>query len=410
MRGLRGNMNFWFLLVGQTGSSFGDIIYSMAIVSFAYVSTHSVMGTASLMIMSTAVRLLAGFVTIQVADRVPHRTVMIVGDVVRGVAVGTLGLISLRYELSMALLYAVTAVNAFAGAFFAPARASILPAAVTKDQLVQANGLIASSGQLVQTCAWALGGALISLVGAPVVILVNAASFLVSAVATWFIRCAAQPNESVVAKKQNPLERLKSGWREVWTNRVVRDVTIMDGLEAFANTIWSSAFMLAFTLQVLKAGQEWWGYQAAAYFVGAVAGGLIAAAASRWLSRKGGWSIALSSGGYALLTAWYALCGNPVVAVALSLVFGPIYQVRDVVQSSMLQSSVDTAVIARAFATRDLLLYAISAPAVAVMGLLADVAGTQAAYLAGAGLYAVVAVFAAMSAPIRSYKIAPAVS
>lgn len=44
----------------------------------------------------------------------------------------------------------------------------------------------------------------------------------------------------------------------------------------------------------------------------------------------------------------------------------------------------------------------------AAISFLADVAGPQAAYLAGAGLYGVVAVFSALSVPIRTYRMAAA--
>jgi MFS family permease len=356
------------------------------------------------MILTTVVRLGAGFIAVQVVDRVPHRTLMIAADIVRMVAVGVLGLFSLHHPLSLTAIYAATVVTAFAGAFFTPARSAILPSVVVRDQLVRANGLIASVDQLVQTAGWAVGAALVTLAGPPVVILVNAASFAISAVATVFVVAAATQESATPVAPLGPMARLKSGWTEVWSNRLVRDVTIMDGLEAFANTIWTSALMLAFTVRVLGVGQEWWGYQISAYCIGAIIGGAVAAVSAGWLSRWGGWTIALSSGTFAVLTLWYALMGSAPLAVGLCVAFGPVFQVRDVVQSSMLQASLDPRAIGRAFATREMLLMSLFGPALAAMSLLADVAGPRSAYVAGAALYGVVAVFAALSVPIRSYK------
>lgn len=408
MRSLLRNTGFWLLLSGQSVSALGDILYTVAVLSFTYAQTESVLGTASLMILTTLTRLLAGFVTVQVVDRLPHRRLMISADLVRGLAVGLLGLASFRWTLGLPAIYTVTFVSAFAGAFFSPARASILPQIVAKEELVRANGVIASVVQLIQTAAWAVGAALVSVVGTPTAILVNAASFLTSALATSLIDTA--PQDAPAQRREGPLERLKAGWDQVWSNRVVRDVTIMDGIETFANTVWTSALMLAFTVETLKVGKEWWGYQGSAYFVGTVLGGVIAAAAANWLSRKGGWMIAFSSANFALLTVWYALCGNAVVAVVLCVAFGPVYQVRDVVQSSMLQASLDPKVIGRAFATREMLLMTLFGPAMAAMSFVADAAGPHVAYLLGAGLYAVVAVFSALSVPIRTYRMATSAS
>jgi DHA3 family macrolide efflux protein-like MFS transporter len=407
LRRLAANSGFWLLLIGQSVSSLGDILYTVAVLSFTYAATRSAVGTASIMILTTVVRLVAGFVTVQVIDRLPHRTLMIGSDLVRAVAVAALAVFARGGALALPAIYAVTAVAAFAGAFFTPARSAILPALVEREHLVRANGLIASAVQLVQTGGWALGAGVVLVIGAPAAILINAASFLLSALATAFIAPPAPPPpwEGSPAAPMGPLERLKSGWTEVWSNRVVRDVTIMDGLETFANTIWTSPLMLAFTVQVLKVGQEWWGYQSSAYFVGTIIGGVVAALAAGWLSRWGGWTIALSSGSFALLTVWYVFAGNAPLAVALCVAFGPVYQLRDVMQSSMLQASLDPRAIGRAFATREMLLMGLFGPALVAMSLLADVAGPRSAFLVGAGLYGVVAVFAALSVPIRSYKL-----
>lgn len=277
MGSLLRNRGFWLLLSGQSISALGDILYTVAVLSFTYAQTESVLGTASLMILTTLTRLVAGFVTVQVVDRLPHRSLMMSADLVRGLAAGLLGLASFRWTLGLPAIYAVTFVAAFAGSFFSPARASILPQIVAREELVRANGVTA-------------------------------------------------------------------------------------------------------------------------------------AVAANWLSRKGGWMIAFSSASFALLTLWYAFCGNAVVAVVLCVAFGPVYQVRDVVQSSMLQASLDPKVIGRAFATREMLLMSLFGPAMAAMSFVADAAGPHVAYLLGAGLYAVVAVFSALSVPIRTYRMATSAS
>ncbi|MFZ5815760.1 MAG: MFS transporter [Bacillota bacterium] len=406
MQTLRRNTGFWLLMTGQSISLFGDILYTVAVLSFTYAQTNSVLGTASIMILTTLTRLMAGFVTMQVADRVPHRRLMILADLVRACSVGVLGLFSLRWELSLPAIYSATVVTAFAGAFYTPARSSILPSLVEREELVRANGLIAAVAQTVQMVAWAGGAMVVAAAGTSAAILFNAASFLLSALATALIR-PREMQPAAEAGGQGPLERLKAGWRLVWSNRVVRDVTIMDAIENFANVIWTSALLLAFTVEVLGAGPEWWGYQGSAFFVGTVIGGLVAAAASGWLARWGGWTIVASSASFALLTLWYTFAGSAPLAVALCVVFGPVYQLRDVMQSSMLQASLDPRMIARAFATREMLLMTLYGPAMAAMGLLADLGGPQAAYLTGAGLYALVALFAAGSVPIRTYSMAP---
>lgn len=50
---------------------------------------------------------------------------------------------------------------------------------------------------------------------------------------------------------------------------IVRDITVMDMIEALAGSVWSSAILLAFTAAVLHETEVWWGMFNASYFIGA---------------------------------------------------------------------------------------------------------------------------------------------
>ena len=61
----------------------------------------------------------------------------------------------------------------------------------------------------------------------------------------------------------------------------MRTLTFMDVCENIAGAVWIGAITLAFVTHDLKQGEEWWGFINAAYYTGAIIGGLLAA----WMSQ-----------------------------------------------------------------------------------------------------------------------------
>lgn len=68
-----------------------------------------------------------------------------------------------------------------------PARNSLVPRLVTKEQLVKANGLLSTSDQTVLLVGWGAGGLLVELLGAHQVLWLTAVCFLISTLSLFFI-------------------------------------------------------------------------------------------------------------------------------------------------------------------------------------------------------------------------------
>lgn len=123
--------------------------------------------------------LIGGLVT----DRFDRRRVIVVSDVVRGVALAVLGIVGLSGELELWHLYALVAVVGLGDALFLPAFGAIVPDVVPKDLLLQANSL----DHLVRPIGLRLvgplaGGALVASWGPSVALLADAGTFAVSTV------------------------------------------------------------------------------------------------------------------------------------------------------------------------------------------------------------------------------------
>jgi MFS family permease len=207
--------DFRYLWTGMTVSLLGDGIFLVAIAWQVYQLSNaptalSVVGVA--MSVPHVVLLLLGGV---VSDRFDRRKVMVGADVVRGIAIGILGLLSVTGALELWHVLVLTAFYGAGTAFFGPAFDAIVPDVVPPELLAEANSL----DQFVRPAAWrlagpALGGWLIGLWGPGGAFLVDAATFAVSIVAITLMHRTAQV-ESDEAMEGSAFSQVREGFRFV---------------------------------------------------------------------------------------------------------------------------------------------------------------------------------------------------
>src|SRR5436190_8372403 len=172
---------FWS---GQTISMLGDGIFLVAIAWQVYdlwnvPTALSIVGVVE----TLPLVLLVAFGGV-VSDRVERRRVLIAAALVRGLAVGAIGLLGAAGVIQLWQIFVITVFYGAGMAFQAPAMGAIVPDLVPTGLLVQANSL----SQLIRPVAMslvgpALGGFIVHVAGAPTAFLVDAASFGCAAVA-----------------------------------------------------------------------------------------------------------------------------------------------------------------------------------------------------------------------------------
>lgn len=116
------------------------------------------------------------------SDQRDRRSVMIGSDVVRAIAIGTMGLLGVLGLLRLPEVIALGFSFGLANGFFNPASRSLVPDLIPPDDLPQANALLGFARPLqLWIVGPLLGGLVVSLAGPGTALLVDAATFLVSA-------------------------------------------------------------------------------------------------------------------------------------------------------------------------------------------------------------------------------------
>ena len=133
-------------------------------------------------------------------------------------------------------------------------------------------------------------------------------------------------------------------------------------------------------------------------------GGLALSFAGR-LARRPGWIIIANGFLMSGLTLAYALSPSPLVAVLVSMAFGPPFALRDVAQDSLIQSSVTPELLGRVYALREMFARMAFLIGVLLFSLLADRIGIREIYLIAAFLYLLTALYTLWSVVLRESRI-----
>jgi MFS family permease len=204
--------DFRLLWTGLTVSLLGDGIFTVALAWQVYELSNvptalSMVGIAWTLPM--VILLLPGGV---ISDRFDRRWVLVFSDVVRGLAMLAIGVLSVTGTLELWHMFVLAACFGIGEAFFGPAFGAIVPEIVPKKLLVEANSL----DQFVRPAGMfmfgpALGGWMIGALGIGTAFLVNAGSFAVSALCVALIRPLPRSN----AEASHPITEIKEGVRFV---------------------------------------------------------------------------------------------------------------------------------------------------------------------------------------------------
>jgi MFS family permease len=179
------------LLARDVVSLTGSQMTWLALPWFVLTTTGSASRMAVVLAVESASLALFGFLSGDLAARLGPRRTMLVADAVRVPLVASVPLLHAVDALSFPLLLVlVAAISAVATPSFA-AKNSILPELVAEDEetLTQANALLQASSRVTIVLGPALAGALIAVVGAANVLLIDAVTFAVGfALVALFVR------------------------------------------------------------------------------------------------------------------------------------------------------------------------------------------------------------------------------
>jgi MFS family permease len=193
--------------------------------------THSALLAAVTFAASVVPTFVGGITLSGLADRLPRRAVMIACDLMRVVLVAVMAVSGMPTAVLVVLLFLVTLI----GAPFLSARAALYPDILPGDLYVLGTAVTITTVQFAQVIGFAVGGALVGIFGVRTSLLLDAATFALSALITR-VWVSSRPAERAQASHGTRVRGgVRAGIRLVFGNPALRTPMLLGWLAAFYN-------------------------------------------------------------------------------------------------------------------------------------------------------------------------------
>jgi MFS family permease len=218
--GLWAHPNFLKLWIADTISFFGSQISALALPLVAVLELDATAGEMGVLFaLSNLPFVLLGLLAGVWVDRYRRRPILIGMNVLQAAALALVPLAVVLDMLRIELLWVVAFVAGCGSMLGRIAWASYLPSLVGRDQLVEGNSKLEMSASAAQIVGPGVGGLLVQAISAPVAILVDCVSFIVS---SQFLRSIDAPEQPPQRSRRHFVAEIAEGLRFVLGDRWIR--------------------------------------------------------------------------------------------------------------------------------------------------------------------------------------------
>ena len=213
------------------------------------------------------------------ADRLRKRPLMIIADVGRFASLLTIPIAYAFDALTIGQLFAVSFSVGTFEILFDVSYQAYLPTLVEKDNILEGNSKMAASASIAEVAGFGISGWMVQVLTAPIAILVDAISFVTSAVAILRIR-TPEPEPRPAEGREGVRKEILEGGRTIARSPILRSTLIAHDISGFAFRMFGAVFLLytaselGFDPGVL--GMTW-AVGGVASFIGATFAGRVAA-------------------------------------------------------------------------------------------------------------------------------------
>jgi MFS family permease len=241
------NPDFLKLWAGQTASEAGTLVGGVALPLVAVLTLNAspvemgLLRTADIL-PAIAFSLFAGVWV----DRLRRRPILIGVDLGRALLLATIPLAAVLDALRIELLYAVGVGVGVLTILFEVAYRSYLPSLISREALIEANARLSATSAVVEVGSFTVAGALVQALTAPVAILVDAVSFLVSSLSLVLIRHREAPPRREGASHRVWAE-MGEGLGVVARHPILRPLAAAEGTKQLFTQMWVALLYLFLT-------------------------------------------------------------------------------------------------------------------------------------------------------------------
>jgi len=345
------NKNFLFLLFGQSAANIGDTLYIISVISAIYNLTHSVIASSLVPTVITCAMVIASFMSPLFTNKLKLNHILVSTQLIKTVFLaGLLFYIKNGFvKQNIFGLFVIISIIAFSDGFAQPISQSILPHYAADNDLVKSNSILNTSFQILGIGGWAGGSILLAWLSVPSILVLSLA--LASLSVILLLQLQSVSIDQQASGNNSIWHNLLRGWRTIDTVPLLKLTAVISILDTFANSVWISSIILVFVQKTLNASQYWWGYINAAYMFGGVLGGILCYRLSQRIAKNPFSVMMTGTTIVALVTFIVSINSNMWILLCLSGLVGIFGELKDIPQTSLIQSRTDNKLLPNVFSS-----------------------------------------------------------
>ncbi|KWU65379.1 macrolide transporter [Bacillus mycoides] len=362
-----------------------DIVYIMIITTHIYITTRSATITALFPLLQVITNLIANTSAPLIMNRFPSYSLLYTLQWIKTALLILLMILFPILSTNISALLTFVIFISLCSGWSAPLLYAVIPRLTPQEKLVKVNSVFSFSTQIIQAAAYSFTSIIVLLIGVTSTLMINNILMIFGCI-TLHLSLQSIQAERVAEPTSSKTTALLEGWKMLFQHPSLRIVTIMDLIETFAGTIWIGAITMAYVTTVLHKGEDWWGYINTSYYVGTLIGGILAWKMSTYIQKNLIRSMAIGSLMFSILTFLYGMTSSGFIALFLCVLMGPCYQIRDISQTTVLQSSVTPSLLSKMYTAHGALLSTASGLSMLSVGIITDMFGVRTIYIIAAFL------------------------
>ena len=216
------NKDFVLLLQGNTVSTIGDLMYSVAIGYWVFQET----GSSTLMGIMSAISM---FVTMflspfsgSIVDKCNRKWVMVGMDLLQSVVMLTIGILAYTDKLNVPGVLIAAFLAAFGSVFYSPAASTLMIDIIPHDDMVRGKSIFSGMNSVINMVGTAFSGVMVAFLGVPLIVVINGLSNLYSAISELFLHVPKTVQQGTPVTVGGVLRDSKAAIKEIFTDPCLR--------------------------------------------------------------------------------------------------------------------------------------------------------------------------------------------
>jgi MFS family permease len=238
------NRDYLKLWMGHSISGFGS---QFSMIAVPLLATIILEATAAQMGLLTSLGFLPFLVFGLFAgvwvDRINRRPILVIANLVNALTLLLIPLLYFLDSLSISILYVVQFIVGTGTVFTSITSNSYLPSLIKKEQLIDGNSKFQLSTAIARIAGNSIGGGLIYLLSAPIVILLDAITYVLSAFLLLSIK-SKEPIRETRKETRNTIKEIKDGLQVVFGSPIIRTILFSSTFYNFFYSMFLPLFIL----------------------------------------------------------------------------------------------------------------------------------------------------------------------